>query len=83
MLRGVQATNSEIQIVGSTHSPYLRGRMQPNEVQVTYLREDGSTACEPLTHHPKFSKWKDELHPGEMRSIFGEKWVSEQEVAAI
>jgi len=56
--------------------------MQPNEVQVTYLREDGSTACEPLTHHPKFSKWKDELHPGEMRSIFGEKWVSEQEVAA-
>jgi len=57
--------------------------MQPNEVQVTYLREDGSTACEPLTHHPKFSKWKDELHPGEMRSIFGEKWVSEQEVAAI
>ncbi len=82
LLRGVQATNPEIQIVGSTHSPYLLGRMEPNEVQVTYLREDGSTACEPLTHHPKFDKWKDEFHPGEMWSLFGEKWVAEPAVAA-
>ncbi len=82
LLRGVQTTNPEIQIVGSTHSPYLLGRMEPNEVRVTYLREDGSTACEPLTHHPTFSKWKDEFHPGEMWSMFGEKWVGELEVAA-
>ena len=82
LLRGVQATNPEIQIVGSTHSPYLLGRMEPGEVLVTSLREDGSTACEPLTHHPKFSKWKDEFHPGEMWSLFGEKWVTEPEVAA-
>jgi predicted ATPase len=82
LLRGVQTTNPEIQIVGSTHSPYLLGRMEPGEVQVTYLRDDGSTACEPLTHHPKFSKWKDEFHPGEMWSLFGEKWVAEPEVAA-
>lgn len=82
LLRGVQTTNPEIQIVGSTHSPYLLGRMEPNEVQVTYLRDDGSTACEPLTHHPKFSKWKEEFHPGEMWSMFGEKWVAEPEVAA-
>lgn len=82
LLRGVQTANPDIQIVGSTHSPYLLGRMQPNEVQVTSLRDDGSTACEPLTHHPKFAKWKDEFHPGEMWSMFGEKWVAEPEVAA-
>ncbi len=82
LLRGVQTTNPEIQIVGSTHSSYLLGRMEPGEVQVTNLRDDGSTACEPLTHHPKFSKWKDEFHPGEMWSLFGEKWVAEPEVAA-
>jgi predicted ATPase len=81
-LRGVQTTNPEIQIVGATHSPYMLGRMEPSEVQVTYLRDDGSTVCEPLTHHPKFSKWKDELHPGEMWSLFGEKWVAEPEGAA-
>lgn len=82
LLRGVQETNPEIQIVASTHSPYMLGRMEPNEVMVTYLSDDGSTACEPLTHHPKFEKWKDEFHPGEMWSVFGEKWVSEPEVAA-
>jgi predicted ATPase len=82
LLRGVQATNPAIQIVATSHSPYLLGRMEPNEVQVTYLREDGFTVCEPLTHHPKFSKWKDELHPGEMWSMFGEKWVAEPEVVA-
>lgn len=82
LLRGVQTTNPEIQIVAVTHSPYMLGKMEPNEVQVMYLRDDGSTACEPLTHHPKFEKWKDEFHPGEMWSVFGEKWVAEREVAA-
>lgn len=81
LLRGVLATNPEIQILASTHSPYLLDAIQPNEVLVTSLRDDGSTACEPLTHHPKFEKWKDEFHPGEMWSVFGEKWVTEPEAA--
>jgi predicted ATPase len=81
LLRGVQTTNPEIQIAASTHSPYMLDSMEPNEVLVTYLREDGSTACEPLTHHPRFEKWKDEFHAGEMWSVFGEKWVAEPEVA--
>lgn len=82
LLRGVQETNPEIQIVATTHSPYLLDRMEATEVLVTSLREDGSTACEPLTSHPKFMKWKDEFHPGEMWSFFGEKWVENKEVAA-
>lgn len=81
LLRGVQATNPDIQIFASTHSPYMLDGMQPNEVLVTSLREDGSTACEPLTRHPKFEKWKDEFHPGEMWGVFGETWVTELEAA--
>ena len=81
LLRGVQATNPDIQIVASTHSPYMLDNMQPNEVKVTYLREDGTTACDTLSHHPKFEKWKDEFHAGEMWSVFGEEWVGGKEVA--
>lgn len=81
LLRGVQTTNPDIQIAASTHSPYMLDRMQPNEVLVTSLRDDGCTACEPLTRHPKFEKWKDEFHPGEMWSFFGEQWVAGAEVA--
>ncbi len=82
LLRGVQATNPDIQIIGTTHSPYMLDCMKPEEVRMTSLKEDGSTACDALTHHPKFEKWKDEFDPGEMWSFFGEKWVSEGEVAA-
>lgn len=81
LLRGVQAANPEIQIVASTHSPYMLDNMQPKEVQVTYLREDGTTACDTLSHHPKFEKWKDEFDAGEMWSVFGEEWVGGKEVA--
>jgi predicted ATPase len=82
LLRGVQQTNPEIQIAASTHSPYMLDSMKPNEVLVTYLRDDGSTACDSLTHHPKFEKWKDEFQPGEMWSFFRENWVAKPEVAA-
>lgn len=82
LLRGILNTNTDIQIVASTHSPYMLDRVEPNEVRMTSLREDGYTACEPLTRHPKFNTWKDEFHPGEMWSFFGEKWVAEPEVAA-
>jgi predicted ATPase len=82
LLRGVMKTNPELQIVASTHSPYMLDNMKPEEVVVTSLREDGTTACEPLTRHPKFETWKDEFHSGEMWSVFGEKWVEGPEVAA-
>lgn len=80
LLRTVLASNPEMQIVATTHSPYLLGRMEPNEVRMTVLDEAGATACDSLTHHPKFPKWKDEFSPGEMWSLFGEKWVVGQEV---
>jgi predicted ATPase len=78
LLRGVQTTNPEIQIVGSTHSPYLLDCMKANEVRMTQLSDDGSTVCAALSRHPKFQKWKNEMHSGELWSMFGEKWVTEQ-----
>jgi predicted ATPase len=81
LLRGVQATNSEIQIIATTHSPYMLDCMELNEVRMTFLKDDGATVCAALTDHPNYPKWKDEMTPGEMWSLFGEKWVAE-EVAA-
>ncbi len=81
LLRGLLETNAELQIVATTHSPYLLDCMEPSEVRMTHLNDDGSTICAALTRHPKFQKWKDEFHSGEMWSLFGEKWVLEPEVA--
>lgn len=82
LLRGLLETNPDLQIIAATHSPYLLDCMEPNEVRMTHLSDDGSTVCAPLTRHPKFQKWKDEFHSGEMWSLFGEKWLVEQGAAA-
>lgn len=78
LLRRLLATNSDLQIIGTTHSPYMLDFMEIDEVRITFLRdEDGATVCAPLSSHPKFEKWKDEMTPGEMWSLFGEKWLAE------
>jgi predicted ATPase len=77
LLRGLLETNSDLQIVATTHSPYMLDCMAVDEVRMTILNDDGATVCAPLTSHPNFPKWKDEMTPGEMWSLFGEKWVEE------
>ena len=82
LLRGLLEAHPHLQIVATTHSPYMLDCMATNEVRMTVLRDDGSTVCAPLTSHPQFEKWKDEMTPGEMWSLFGEKWLVEQGVSA-
>jgi ABC-type branched-subunit amino acid transport system ATPase component len=81
LLRGLLDTNPDLQIVASTHSPYMLDCMGVNEVRMTFLKDDGATVCAALTSHPKYPKWKDEMTPGEMWSLFGEKWVAEEVTA--
>ena len=81
LLRGLLKSNADFQIVASTHSPYMLDFMETNEVRMTLLRDDGWTVCAPLAIHPDFARWKDEMTPGEMWSLFGEKWMVEQGAA--
>ncbi|TPW03220.1 MAG: hypothetical protein FD129_3081, partial [bacterium] len=78
LLRGLMEANADLQIVATTHSPYMLDSMDVNEVRMTFLKDDGATVCAALTSHPKFPKWKDEMTPGEMWSLFGEKWIAEE-----
>ena len=81
LLRGLLQTQPDLQIIATTHSPYMLDYMATEEVRMTFLREDGSTVCAALASHPKFDNWKDEMTPGEMWSLFGEKWLVEQGTA--
>jgi predicted ATPase len=75
LLRTLLQDNENMQIVATTHSPYLLDELRPEEVRCTALRQDGTVACAPLVENPEFERWKDEMAPGEMWSLFGEKWV--------
>ncbi len=75
LLHTIQEQNPDLQIVATTHSPYLVDRLRPEEVRMTTLRDDGTVACGRLDEHHNYSRWKDEFLPGELWSMFGEKWV--------
>jgi predicted ATPase len=77
LLRKLFDQDPALQIVATTHSPYLLDELDPKEVRLMTRLDDGSVACARLDEHPDFEKWKYEMRPGELWSLFGEKWVGE------
>jgi predicted ATPase len=77
-LRFLQEQNPRLQIIATSHSPYLVDHLEPEEVLLTSLDEEGYATVRPLTDHPDFEKWKDVMAPGEFWSTVGEKWVTEK-----
>lgn len=77
-LRLLQQQSPELQIVATSHSPYLLDYLQADEILLTSLSDDGYAAVRPLTDHPEYERWKDVMAPGEFWSTVGERWVTEQ-----
>jgi predicted ATPase len=79
LLRALMKDKPDLQIVATTHSPYLLDNFEGKEVRLMTRREDGSVACARLDQHPDFEKWKREMMSGEFWSAVGEKWVGERQ----
>ncbi len=79
-LRQLLTQRTDLQILATSHSPYLVDNFAPEEIRLTTLHQDGSVACAPMKDHPSFSKWKDAMSPGEFWSMVGEKWITRNEV---
>lgn len=75
LLRKLLDQHPDMQIVATSHSPYLLDHLRPEEVRLTTLRDDGSVACGRLDEHPEFDKWKESMTPGEFWSMVGEQWL--------
>jgi predicted ATPase len=67
----------DLQILATAHSPYLLDGLEPQQIRLMATDSDGYAVCGRLTDHPQFEKWKDEMAPGELWSLFGESWVAE------
>lgn len=66
-----------LQVLASAHSPYLLDALKPEQVRLMTIGPDGYSVCGRLVDHPQFNTWKDEMAPGELWSLFGEKWITE------
>ncbi|RKH41264.1 AAA family ATPase [Corallococcus sicarius] len=82
VLRTIQKNDPELQIVATSHSPFILNYLRPEEVRMTFLAENGFARCEKLTAHPDFEKWKDLMSPGEFWSTVGESWIEKVPASA-
>jgi predicted ATPase len=70
----------DLQIIATSHSPYLLDGLDPKEIRITYAA-DGVSYCAPLAAHPDFERWKEEMSPGEFWSAVGESWAKDPPAA--
>ncbi|MBZ4377079.1 ATP-binding protein [Corallococcus interemptor] len=81
-LRAIQRDQPGLQIVATSHSPFILNYLKSEEIRMTFLGEDGFARCEKLTAHPEFEKWKDLMSPGEFWSTVGENWIGKVPASA-
>lgn len=76
MLRQIIADNPQLQIIATSHSPYLVDEFAPEEVIVFALRKDGTSAARPLSEHPRVMQALEVLTTGEFLAAEEEAWVT-------
>jgi hypothetical protein len=74
-LRELMKLDPQLQIVCTTHSPYVLDLFEPAEVRVLALDAERRTHARPLTEHPDFARWKFGTQTGELWAALGETWV--------
>ena len=65
-----------LQIIATTHSPYLVEHLEFEEVRAITQAPDGTSVIGSLTDHPEAERWRDEMSAGEFWSSVGESWVA-------
>jgi predicted ATPase len=75
-IRSIQKERRDLQVIATTHSPYLLDCFRPEEVRLSALNEHGHAVFGKLIDHPEFERWKDEMMPGEFWSSVGEDWLT-------
>jgi len=75
VLAQLMAEYPKLQVLATSHSPYLLDGLRPEQVRCMTTDPEGYAVVNKLGDHPEFAKWQDEMAPGEMWSMFGEKWM--------
>lgn len=78
-LRKIMSNEPDLQIVVTTHSPYVLDHFQPQEIRLMTSDDAGHAIIGSLTDHPQFERWKEEMLPGEFWSTVGEDWLKKRE----
>lgn len=78
LLRAVMAADPALQVIATSHSPFLLDELQHEEVRVTTLSDDGAVLCGALNEHPDFARWSGQVKPGELWMSGLEDWLQKR-----
>lgn len=79
-LRQLLRERPDLQIIATSHSPYLVEHLEYEEVlAMTQSPKDGTSYIAPLLDHPEAERWREEMSAGEFWSSVGEDWVRESQ----
>ncbi|MEG4505874.1 AAA family ATPase [Microcoleus sp. F6_B4] len=80
VFKEILQTNPNLQIIFSTHSPYIVDQLIPSQVHVLSNNNSGVTRCKRLDEHPDIEWAKQTLTTGEFWDAEGEDWVVAGEI---
>jgi predicted ATPase len=67
---------ADLQIVATTHSPYVLDEFEPADVHAFALQKDGTVVTKPLSEHPEAQKMNGALRTGQLWTLDPEReWV--------
>ena len=81
VFKEIIAENPNLQIIFSTHSPYIIDALAPSQVHILNNSKSGFTVSKRLDEHPDVEWAKETLTTGEFWDAEGEDWVLEGEVS--
>jgi predicted ATPase len=81
VFKEIIAENPNLQIIFSTHSPYIIDALAPSQVHILNNSKSGFTVSKRLDEHPDVEWAKETLTTGEFWDAEGEDWVTEGEVS--
>lgn len=74
-LRAAMRSRPDLQVVCTTHSPFMFEDIEGEEVRVMALDAQGYTRVRRLTEHPDYARWRTAMTSGEVWANVGEDWV--------
>jgi len=77
-LRQIQESFPELQVIATTHSPYILNECKPEEIILMSSDDEGFCVAKRLIEHPKWKRMQEILTPGEFWSSEGERWVTQK-----
>lgn len=75
VFKDIIQANRNLQIIFSTHSPYIVDELSPSQVHVLSHTNSGFTRCKRLDEHPDVEWATQALTTGEFWDAEGEDWV--------